>query len=95
MGMDFYSARLLFIILVDDGKPKKKNHFDETVVIFRAKDIDRAFKRAVQLGNANNSTYLNRKNQKVRWVLVEIISLDRIGRRIDGKEVASRLHYCT
>ena len=93
MGMEFYSARLLFIILVDDGRPRKKNHFEETVMVFRAKDFDDAFKRALQLGKSRNHTYRNQKDQKVRWVLVDIINLDWVGRRIDGKEVASKLHY--
>jgi hypothetical protein len=95
MSMEFYSARLLFIILVDDGKPRKSNHFDESVVVFRAKDLGQAFKRALQLGKSSETTYLNQRGQKVRWTLAEVVSLDWVGREIDGKEVASKLHYRT
>jgi hypothetical protein len=93
--MEFFSARLLYIILVDDGRPKKRNHYDETVIIFRARDFNSAFKRALQLGRAQETKYLNHRKQTVRWVLVKIINLDCVGKKIDGKEVASYLHYHT
>ncbi|HVU26861.1 MAG TPA: DUF4288 domain-containing protein [Verrucomicrobiae bacterium] len=93
MNLEFYSARLLFIILVDDGKPKKKNHFDESIIVFRAKNFSDAFKRAIRLGKTQETNYLNDKKQRVRWTLVDILNLDCVGNKIDGKEVASRLHY--
>jgi hypothetical protein len=93
--MEFYSARLLFIILVDDGRPKKKNHFDESVVVFRAKNFSGAFKRALKLGKSQETDYKNHKGQRVRWALVDILNLDCVGNKIDGNEVASKLHYRT
>ncbi len=91
--MDFYSARLLFMILVDDGKPKKKNSYDESIVVFRAKDYNHALERALEIGKEKETNYKNHKNQKVRWAFVEIMNLDWVGRKVDGKEVASCLHY--
>jgi hypothetical protein len=93
--MEFYSARLQFIILVDDGRPKKKNHFDESVVVFRAKNFSDAFKRALKWGRSHETNYRNDKGQRVRWSLVDILNLDWVGKKIDGKEVASNLHYRT
>ena len=93
--MDFYSARLLFIILVNDGRPRKRNHYDEVVIVFRARDLNSAFKQALKLGRAQETKYLNDRKQTVRWALVKIINLDWIGKKIDGKEVASHLHYRT
>jgi hypothetical protein len=91
----FYSARLLFIILVDDGPGKKRNRYDESVVVFKATDFDHAFTRALELGRKAETDYLNDKGQRVRWALVQVINLDWIGQKIDGKEVASDLHYRT
>jgi hypothetical protein len=91
--MNFYSARLLFVCLVDDGKPKKKNMYDDSVVAFRAQDFDDAFRRAVEIGKAREHSYLSPDGHKVRWALVEILNLDWVGRKIDGAEVASKLHY--
>jgi hypothetical protein len=93
--MEFYSARLLFIILVDDGRPKKKNHFDESVVVFLARNLSDAFKRALKIGKTQETDYKNNKGQRVRWALVDIFNLDCVGNKIDGKEVASKLHYRT
>ena len=93
--MNFYSARLLFICLVDTGFGKKRNHYDDSVIIFRAKDFDHAFKRALALGRQRETEYLNMKGQEVRWALVKIVNLDYVGRKVDGKEVASVLHYRT
>ena len=95
MSTEFYSARLLFIILVDDGRPKKKNHFDESVVVFRAKNFSDAFKHALKLGKSQETDYKNEKGQRVRWALVDILNLDCVGATINGKEVASKLHYRT
>ena len=90
--MEFYSARLLHIILVDDGKPRKRNRYNETVVVFKARDYEHAFARALELGRASETTYENGAGQPVRWAFVEVTNLDHLGRKIDGIEVASHLH---
>jgi hypothetical protein len=93
--MHFYSARLLFIILVADGPGRKRNHYDASVIVFRARDFDHAFQRALQLGRGRETDYKNDKGQRVRWALVDIVNLDWVGRTVDGQEVASALHYRT
>ncbi|MBX9580059.1 MAG: DUF4288 domain-containing protein [Gemmataceae bacterium] len=90
--MNFYSARLLLIILVDDPRPRKTHTWDEIVITFRARDFDHAFSRALAIGRSHETEYLNFQGRKVRWALVEVVTLDLVGRRIDGREVASRLH---
>ena len=89
----FFSARLLLIILVDDGKLRKRNHYDESTFIFRARDFEGALKRALSLGKAREVTYENSRGQAVRWAFVSVLTLDVVGRKIDGAEVSSRLHY--
>ena len=89
--MNFYSARLLLVILVDDEKQRKTNTWDEIVVTFRARDFDHAFRRALEIGRSHEVEYWNVRNQRVRWALVGIENLDHVGRRLDGAEVASRL----
>ena len=89
----FYSARLLFIILVADGAGKKRNHYDESIVVFRAVSFDDAFMRALAIGKKSETEYRNDKGQVVRWALVRVINLDWVGSKIDGKEVGSVLHF--
>ena len=93
--MEFYSARLLYIILVDDGRQRKRNDYDESVIVFRAKNFDHAFERALEIGKNKETEYRNDKGQEVRWALVEILNLDWVGRKVDGQEVASKLHVRT
>lgn len=89
--MNFYSARLSLVVLVDDGQPRKTHTWDEVVVTFRARDFEHAFVRALELGRSHETEYLNADGQRVRWALVEVENLDLVGRRVDGAEVASRL----
>ena len=91
--MKFYSARLLLISLVEDGKQTKQNLYDESIVVFRASSWDHAFERALELGRQQETTYENVYGHTVRWKLVEIINLDLIGKKVDGAEVASKLDY--
>ena len=43
--MDYYSSRLLYVSVVKDGRQRRRNLYDESVVIFRARDLDHAFER--------------------------------------------------
>src|SRR4051812_32108221 len=90
--MDYYSSRLLYVILIDDGRPRRRNHYDESIILFRARDFQHALARALELGLAAEHHYKNRKGHSVRWALVEVSTLDQIGRQLDGREVSSRLH---
>ena len=87
--MDFYSARLLFVLLDNDGKPRKKNLYDDSVVVFRARDFEDALRRAIELGNARVQSESSSPFHK----FVEVMKLDWVGCKVDGQEVASKLHY--
>jgi hypothetical protein len=89
--VNFFSARLQLVVLVNDGKPRKSHTWDEVVVTFRARDRNHAFTRAVDIGRSHETEYANSDGQTVRWALVTVETLDLVGRRIDGAEVASRL----
>jgi len=96
--VDYYSARLLVVILINDGKPKKKNRYDESIIVFKAKDYNHAFERALEIGRTQETTYKNsigENGQDVRWALVAVTEIRCIGKKIDGVEVISKLHYAT
>jgi Domain of unknown function (DUF4288) len=93
--VDFYSARLLYIILVDTKRATRRHHYDDSVVVFRARNYAHAFRRALELGRKQESSYKNHRDENVRWALVEVENLDLVGKVIDGVEVASRLHSRT
>ena len=90
--MYFYSANLLFIILVDDKKPRKRNDYDESVIVFRSRNYRQALKKAIKIGRSMEAEYENKFSQKVRWALVEIQKITSIGATVNGQEVSWRLH---
>jgi hypothetical protein len=87
----YYSAWLVFIILVDDGRPRKTHTYDDSVVVFRARDYEHAFERSLEMGRAQETEYMNQDGRQVRWAFVEVVKLKRIGRRVEGQEVSSLL----
>jgi hypothetical protein len=89
--MDYYSARLLVVCLVDDGRPQKRNTCDYPFMVFRARDHKHAFQRAFELGKQQETRYKNAKGQWVRWALVQIESVKHLGRTLDGLEIGSLL----
>ena len=89
--MDYYTARLRVICLVDDRKQRKRNICDYQFLVFRARDYVDAFKRALELGRQQQTTYKNVKGQTARWVLSRVEEIKHLGRSIDGCEVGSLL----
>ena len=91
IGANFYGARLLLVILIDDGRPRQTHTWDEIIVTFRARDFAHAFTRALEIGRSHETEYENSDHRRVGRALVEVLTLDCVGRRVDGAEVASRL----
>jgi hypothetical protein len=89
--MDFYSARLLVVCLVDDGKPRKRNTCDYPFIVFRAKGYEHALRRALALGKEQEVVYANANGQKVRWAFVGVEEINHLGKNLDGLDVGSRL----
>ena len=89
--MDFYSARLLVVCLVDDGKPRKRNTCDYPFILFRAKGYGHALRRALALGKEQETVYANANGQKVRWAFVGVEEIKHLGKDLDGLEVGSLL----
>ena len=89
--MDYYSARLLIVCLVDDGRPRKRNTCDYPFVVFRAKGYKHAFQRALDLGKQQETRYKNGKGQWVRWAFVQVENVKHLGKTLDGLEIGSLL----
>ncbi len=79
------------VVLVDSGKPRKRNTCDYAFVVFRARDYSHAFERALTLGKQQETRYKNNKGQWVRWAFAKVENITRLGRTLDGREVGSLL----
>lgn len=87
--MNYYCARLLTVILVDDGRPRRRNHGDYAFVVFRARDYEHALELAEAYGKKHQTRYRNGRGQWVRWAFVGVQVIKHLGKSVDGQEVGS------
>jgi hypothetical protein len=85
--MNWFSAKIRVACLIEG--PGLVQYMD-SIHVFRAENFDTAMKSAVNLGRRHEEEYINSKQERVRWRLKEIISLDILGEDlVDGAEVYS------
>jgi len=94
MKENWFSSKIVFGVL-EEGVGS--NLFMKSIIIFKAKDFEDAFKKALDLGKEMEQEYLNGENKGVRWRLKEISTLDIIldfqkKQSLDGVEVYSEPH---
>jgi hypothetical protein len=89
--MHLYAAKLLFVVLVEDGAPRRKNTWDSSFVIVRAATYEHAFEHALQVGRGHVVRYKNSKGRNVRWAFAKVESIKQLERNLHGQEVGSSL----
>jgi len=89
--MLYYSAKLLYLILVDDGKPRKRNACDCQFVVFKARHHSQALKLALDYGHKQQVRYKNKHGQTVRWAFAGVQAIKEMGRSLTGREIGSVL----
>lgn len=83
----WFSTNVRLICLIET---LGSHRYNDSVFVFKSKDFDTAFQRALELGRSLESEFMNGDDQKVLWRLKEIISIDQIGDEfLDGAEVYS------
>ncbi len=84
---EWFSAAVRVAILVEGTRDHDEAR---SVFLFRSPNFDEAFVRALQLGRGLEQEYVNGAGQLVRWLLLEVETLDILGPEIaDGREVYS------
>src|SRR5262249_40360442 len=76
-------------IICGDGEHLPQ--FDEQLRLIRAENKENAFHKAQAMGKNEEDTFLNRKDQLVRWQFINVSELYRLSELIDGDEVYSRI----
>ena len=87
--MPYFCARLLFLSLVDDGRPISDCTCEYSFFIVAADTFKDAFEEAVSVGNREQLDYLNCDGNQVRWVLKAVEELRELGTELSGIEVGS------
>jgi hypothetical protein len=86
---DWFSTRVRLVSRLGEDR---FTHCMDCVHVFLAGDWDAAFQRALELGRSHEEEYRNEAGDSVRWVLAEVISLDRVrSESLDGAEVYSEI----
>ena len=70
MKEDWFSSKMIFGVLVEGVGA---NLLMSSIIVFKAKSFEEAFKKALELGKKKEQEYLNDENKKVRWQLKEIV----------------------
>jgi hypothetical protein len=91
--MDYFSASVVTIVLVRGAPAKRRNHYDRSVIVFRARGVKDAVRRATALGRAQQCSYMNSDGDLVCWRLVEVEQVTKLGPSVDHMEVWSSMFH--
>ena len=87
--MNWYLAKMVFRIICGEGEHTPQ--FDEQLRLVAANSKDEAFLKAQDMGQQEEETFYNRKEQLVQWQFINISELYRLSELIDGAELYSRI----
>lgn len=71
----WFSAKIRLACLI---KSRGLQSYADSIYVFRSDDFNDAFRKALAIGKAQESSYLNSDEDLVQWKLKEVISLDAI-----------------
>lgn len=88
--MDWYLAKLVFNIRIDNGNDNRQ--FDEQTRMIQANSIENAFFKARTLGKNHEESFVNKENQLVEWKFIDVAELYALSDAKDGEELYSTTH---
>jgi hypothetical protein len=87
--MNWYLAKMVFRIICGEGDHTPQ--FDEQLRLVAAVSKEEAFRKAREMGQQEEDTFYNRKQQLVQWQFINVSELYRLSELIDGAELYSRI----
>jgi len=87
--MKWYLAKIVFRIICGQGDHTPQ--FDEQLRLVAGISKEDAFKRALEMGNKEQDTFYNQKEQLVQWQFINVSELYQLNELIDGAELYSRI----
>ncbi len=82
-------AKLVFRIICGEGEHTPQ--FDEQLRLVTGTTKEEAFQKAQDMGQQEEETFYNSKEQLVQWQFINISELYRLNELIDGAELYSRI----
>lgn len=87
--MNWYLAKIVYRIVCGNGLHKPQ--FEEQLRIIYAKNKREAFDKALSFGAEDELSFVNHKQQPVKWEFINIAELYKLPALDDGAEIHSRL----
>jgi len=87
--MNWYLAKFVFRIICGEGDHSPQ--FDEQLRLVAGSSKEEAFRKAIDMGQKEEETFYNNKQQLVRWQFINISELYVLSELIDGAELYSRI----
>ena len=88
----WFSAMVVFVVQVSG--PGGESRLQKSVYLVKATDFDDALSTVVARARKDEEAYKNSDDEWVRWMLVEVETLDWLGEKIeDGREVYSEPRF--
>jgi hypothetical protein len=87
--MTWYLAKIVFRIVCGEGDHVAQ--FDEQLRLVGAPSKEEAFRKAQALGQQEEESFMNRKNELVQWKFINVSELYKLSELIDGAELYSRI----
>ena len=88
--MNWYIAKIIFRIVSGEGNHTPQ--FDEQLRLISAGGEKEAFEKARNIGQQEEDSFVNQKNQLVHWQFINIPELHKLSSLADGDELYSRVH---
>lgn len=87
--MNWYLAKMVFRIICGEGEHTPQ--FDEQLRLVSGNSKEEAFFKAKEMGQQEQESFFNRKEQLVQWRFINVSELYRLSELIDGAELYSRI----
>ena len=87
--MNWFLAKIVFRIICGDGDHIAQ--FDEQLRLIKASDPEHAYRKAVEIGEQAQESFLNERCNVVKWQFVSVCEMYKFSDFIDGAELYSRV----
>jgi hypothetical protein len=88
--MNWYIAKVVFRISANNTEHKPQ--FDEQLRLVTAESQEEAFLKARIIGLSEEDSFINDKNNLVKWEFINVADLQPVPELTDGVELYSRIY---
>jgi len=88
--MNWYVAKIVFRVISGEGNHNAQ--FDEQLRLISGNTEQEAFKKATQIGIDNQDSFLNNREQTVKWQFIDVAEINPINALTDGTELYYNIH---